>query len=467
MINIPPIKQSASVKPELIADVTKTWKVGQVLNATTQRGGEALSNVLIRVGQHTLEAKTPINLQNGQEIKLLVKSLAENQPANQISKLPLLSIIEATPLISQSNKLAAIKLRQFISIQQSFSQLQQLATELTSNKSNSEKLPDTLKNLLVNLQSSLQLNSKNISPTQLKQQILNSGIFLESKLLPQQKTTTTENSLVNDFKNQLLRIKAELSGLPSTSVSTIKPTITTQQLDQLQTLIKELAVKPDSTRLAEFSDRLITLLPKASLTQFISLLSGKTTDITLPAEFQSLVKFITVTTQQQGLQLSQRLQEQLYLRLMLLDLSLQVEQSISKVTSMQLQPMSREADNMVLLLFNLVFKDNHERFDIDFRIQQEDDSNEKNNENWSVTLTFNFKTLGKVQSLIHLNGNQVSSMFHTELNSTAEKIKQLLPLLESALKKTGLNLVNLSVDNSLLKSKPFVSEQVNLLDEKA
>jgi len=467
MINIPPIKQSAAVKTELITDVTKSWKVGQVLNATTQRGGEALSNVLIRVGQHTLEAKTPISLQNGQEIKLLVKSLTENQPANQISKLPLLSIIEATPLISQPNKLAAIKLRQFIAVQQSFSQLQQLASELTSNKLNTEKLPESLKNLLVNLQSSLQLSNKNMSPAHLKQQIFNSGVFLESKLLPQQKPATTDNNLIHDFKNQLLKIKAELTGLLPTSASTTKPVLTTHQLDQLQTLIKELAAKPVAARLTELSDKLITLLPKASLSQFITLLSGKATDITLPAEFQSLVKFITVIPKQHGLQLSQHLQEQLHHRLMLLDLSLQIEQSISKITSMQLQPMSREGDNMVLLLFNLVFKDSHERFDIDFRIQQEDDSNDKNNENWSVTLTFNFKTLGKVQSLIHLNGNQVSSMFHTELNSTAEKIKQLLPVLETALKKTGLNLVNLSVDNSLLKSKPFIGDQVNLLDEKA
>jgi len=467
MINIPPIKQSTSVKPELIADVTKTWKVGQVLNATTQRGGDALSNVLIRVGKHTIEAKTPITLQSGQEIKLLVKSLTENQQSKQITRLPLLSIIEATPLNNQPNKLAAIKLRQFIAIQQSFSQLQQLASNLTSNISKTDKLPDTLKGLLINLQSSLQLNSKNISPTQLKQHILNSGVFLESKLLPQQKSTTTESSLINDFKFQLLKIKAELSGLSPVGSAIKNQALPTQQLNQLQVLTREFVTRAGPSQLTELTDKLISLLPKATLTQFTNLLSGKTTETILPAELQSLAKLITSSSPQHAFQLSQNIQEQLQLRLMLLDLNLQVEQSISKLTSMQLQPMSREGDNMVLLLFNLVFKDTHERFDIDFRIQQEDENNENNAENWSVTLTFNFKTLGKVQSLIHLNGNQVSSMFHTELDTTAEKIKQLLPLLESALKKTGLNIVNLSVDNSLLKSKPFVSEQVNLLDEKA
>jgi len=466
MINIPPIKQSSAVKTELITDVTKSWKVGQVLNATTQRGGEALSNVLIRVGQHTIEAKTPVTLQNGQDIKLLVKSLTDNQSANQVVKLPLLSIIETSPVINDSSKLAALKLRQFIAIQQSFSQLQQLANELTSNKTSTDKLPDALKNLLNNLQNTLQLSSKGISPAQLKQQILNSGIFLESKL-QQPQTPANEKSFINDFKYQLLTIKAELSRLIPAKEADAKQTLTPQQLNQLHTLIKEYASSPGPTRLVELTDKLITLLPKTSLTQITSLLGGKTTELVTLNEIQSLAKLIITTSQQHGLQLSKQLQEQLHYRLMLLDLNLQIEQSISKITSMQLQPMSREGDNMVLLLFNLVFKDNHERFDIDFRIQQENEHDESSDENWSVTLTFNFKTLGKVQSIIHLHGNQVSSMFHTELDTTAEKIKQLLPLLESALKKTGLNLVNLSVDNKLHKNKPFVGDQVNLLDEKA
>jgi len=466
MINIPPIKQSSAVKPELIPDITKSWKVGQVLSATTQRGGEALSKVLIRVGQHTIEAKTPVTLQDGQEIKLLVKSLTDNQTTNSVVKLPLLSIIETSPIISNSSKQAALKLRQFIAIQQSFSQLQQLANELISNKANTDKLPDTLKNLLNNLQNTLQLSSKGISPAQLKQQILNSGVFLESKLL-QQQTPATEKSFINDFKYQLLTIKAELSKLTPIKVQATNQTLTPQQLNQLQSLIKEYANRPGHAQLIELADKLIALLPKTSIAQMTSLLGGKTTELVTLNEIQSLTKLIITTSQPHGLQLPLQLQEQLHYRLMLLDLNLQIEQSISKITSMQLQPMSREGDNMVLLLFNLVFKDNHERFDIDFRIQQETENNDNNEENWSVTLTFNFKTLGKVQSIIHLNGHQISSMFHTELSTTAEKIKQLLPLLESALKKTGLTLVNLSVDDKLLSNKPYVSDQVNLLDEKA
>ena len=473
MINIPPIKQSSTVKADVIADVTRTWKVGQVLSATTQQGGQALSNVLIRVGQHTIEAKTPITLQNGQEVKLLVKSLSENQLNNQITRLPLLSIIEASPVLPEVNKLAAIKLRQFIAVQQSFSQLQQLANGLLTLKPGAEKLPSALKNLLNTLQQTIQINTKNLSPAQLKQQIFNSGIFLESKILnlqsQQNSGNKAENSLMHDFKYQLLTIKSELAALTPVKNQAGAMQLTPQRLDQLHTLIKQTGSNLSNTGISELTDKLIALLPKTSLIQISHLLAGLKPDAVISNDVQALARALINTLQQQsgGNQKTSQLQEQLHFRLMLLDLNQQIEQSISKITSLQLQPMSRESDNLVLLLFNLVFKDSHDRFDIDFRIQQENDKTDPDEEGWLVTLSFNFNTLGKVQSKIHLVGNHVSSVFHTELSDTAEKITQLLPLLESGLKKTGLNIINLSVDNNLLDDKPFISNQVNLLDEKA
>ena len=473
MINIPPIKQSSSVKADVIADVTRTWKVGQVLSATTQQGGQALSNVLIRVGQHTIEAKTPITLQNGQEVKLLVKSLSEHPLNNQITKLPLLSIIEASPVLPEVNKLATIKLRQFIAVQQSFSQLQQLANGLLTLKSGSDNLPSSLKNLLSNLQQTIQIKTTNLSPEQLKQKLFNSGIFLESKILnlasQQTPGNKADNSLMNDFKYQLLTIKSELATLTPVKNNAGPIQLTPQQLDQLHTIIKQSGNNLSNAGISDLTGKLVALLPKSSLIQINHLLAGLKPDTTLSNDIQTLARVLISTLQQQsnGNQKITQLQEQLHLRLMLLDLNQQIEQAISKVTSLQLQPMSREGDNLVLLLFNLVFKESHERFDIDFRIQQENDNADPDEEGWLVTLSFNFNTLGKVQSKIHLVGNHVSNVFHTELADTAEKIKQLLPLLESGLKKTGLNIINLSVENNLLEDKPFISNQVNLLDEKA
>lgn len=463
MINIPPIKPSSAIKSEVIADISKTWKVGQILNATAQKGGEPLSNVIIRLGTYTLEAKTPIALQTGQDVKLLVKSLAENQPG----KLPLLSILpptlKADISAAETNTLAAIKLRQFIAIQQSFSQLQQLSQNLLLATPGTSKLPESLKNLLSNIQNTLQLDTKGLDVTQVKQKILNSGVFLESKLLNlPTNQVKSETGLFNDFKYQLLAIKSELGHFLPANQQTGSQPLTPQQLSQLHTLIKQSA-----SNTSELIDKLNLLLPKSSLIQLTNILSSLKPDLSVAEELQSLAKLLTSTIQQlpQSQQNLQNLVEQLRLRLILLDLGQQVDQSISKLTSLQLQPLSREGDSLVLLLFNLVFKDINEQFDVSFRIQQDNENSEQNKDSWIITLTFNFKTLGKVQSQIHLIEEQVSTVFHTELSSTANKIQQLLPVLEAGLTNAGLNVINLEVENKLFEEKPFVSEGVNLLDE--
>ena len=72
---IPPIPSSSIVKLELIPDIAKTWKVGQVLNATAESSVSAQDKILLRIGQTFLETKTPIALKAGDQLSLLVKSL--------------------------------------------------------------------------------------------------------------------------------------------------------------------------------------------------------------------------------------------------------------------------------------------------------------------------------------------------------------------------------------------------------
>lgn len=467
MINIPPIKSSAPVKAEILADVSKTWRIGQILNATTQQGGDALSKVLIQVGKHTLEAKTPIALQTGQDIKLLVKA--------QSGKLPLLSIINpqaveknpsSTPDSAIDTRLATSKLRQFIAVQQSFSQLQLLTQSILNTNTSQLKLPGPIRAGLVNIQHSLNINDKNITASQLKHQLLNSGIFLESKLAkqitnsnPQQKI---ESPINNDFKYQLLSIKSELGKLepPVKIQPPVTQTLSPKELSQLQTEIINTGNKP-----AEIINKLISALPRPMIVQLTNILSSPVTPPSASEELKLLVQTMIQVTRSSQSTHHQNLIDQLRSRLMLADLSQQVEQSISKLTSLQLQPLSREADGLVLLLFNLIFKDSHEHFDLNFRIQEDDDSSTSENESWKITLNFNFKTLGLVQSKIHLIDNQVSTVFFTELSSTAEKIIPLLPLLKSGFKQAGLEVLSLDVIKGSIEDRPVINSRINLLDE--
>ncbi|VAW60281.1 hypothetical protein MNBD_GAMMA11-2378 [hydrothermal vent metagenome] len=475
MINIPPLRQSTPIKTELIADITRVWKVGQVLNATAEQGGNALSKVLIRVGQYTLEAKTPIALRNGQDIKLLVKTLPDNL-SEQLPQLSILPPAKQTP--SSPASLATARLRQFIAVQQSFSQVQLTAKQLTDNKLSTSQLPTSLNEQLGRLQDSLTLNSKSMSGAQLKQQILNSGIFFESKLLRQSLSKQSNSpSLVNDFKYQLLGIRTELINLSSSSVrpQNASQSLTPTRLNDLQSALERFYTRPQqATEASARINSIINTLSRPALTQLSTLLSTspveattlntKATQNNSSEEIAILSKALLAITQQYP-QAQHVLLEQLKFRLLLTDFTQQLDQSVSKLTSLQLQPLSREADNMVLLLFNLIFKDSHEKFDLNFRIQQQNKASDESHENWLVTLSFNFKTLGKVQSKIHLMDNQLSSVFHTEYSATADKIQQLLPVLQSALETGGFNVAHLAVKNTLMEENPINTMQAHLLDE--
>jgi len=365
MMKIPPVNASLAVNREAISDTSKIWKVGQILNATTEHGGDSLSKVLLRVGQYILETRTPVPL---------------------------------------------------------------------------------------------------------KQHILNSGIFFESKLHDQLSHPTTQKNLQarlsQDLKYQLLAANAELkqlnSGIAANKLSS--PPLTQQQFDLLLKQLKLTGNKPQ-----QLADRLLAVLPKSSLTQLINLLTGFQMQASATDDLQLLAQVLIQVTQQQAQveQGRQSILEQLQFRLMLLDLGHQIEQSIHKLTSMQLQPLSREGHDLMLLLFNLVFKDNHQQFEVNFRLQQQHESSETDQESWQITLGFNFKTLGKVQSKIYLADNQVSMVFYTELSTTADRIQQLLPLLETGLTDAGLQVENLSIAKSPLKQKDVVDHCIHLLDETA
>lgn len=483
-MKIASVNATDTVNKELLTNINKALKVGQVLNATTVHGGEASSKVLLRVGQRLFETRTPVALDNGQDLKLLVKMSGDIKSGN----LPLLKIL--TPLLktasgSIANNLPAIdsktitvaKLRQFISVQQSFNLLQQKILVLLSNKTSTEQLPQSLKVWLDKVQDNLLLNSNGTNAAQLKQKILNSGAFLEAKLLNQlsssiapKELNNLQSQLSNDLKYQLLAIKSELnkfsSVIPqdaSVSKHSSEP-LAPQVLNKLQLELMSVGNNP-----LELSNKLLAELPISLISKIIILLSSPEKLVPAVDDLQILTQQLIKLTEQQGqvTYKQQSLLEQLQYRLMLYELGHQVEQSIHKLNSLQLQSLSREDDNLMLLLFNLVFKDNIQQFDINFRIQQQVENIEKDKESWKVTLDFNFKTLGSVQSKIFITDNKVSTVFYAEHSKTADKIKQLLPLLETGLADAGLHVNNISVTTGHVEDKPFVNRSVSLLNELA
>ncbi len=462
MINIPPTKSTTAIQPEVISDVSKTWKVGQILNATTQQGGDALSKVLIRLGEHTLEAKTPIKLETGQDIKLLVKVVNDNS----LTKLPLLSILpptESLPL--DKTQLANIKLRQFIAIQASFSNTQQTAQNLLANKQVTNLLPKELINQLTTLQSSLQVNADLLQTNQLKQLIENSGIFLESKLkMAATLNSNLNNAISSDFKHALLQTRSLLSNniLPTTPFQTENIKLTPQIKEFIQHMLQS-----SSNTLNTLANQLISNLPKPLLQQIVFLLNGSSTNFPVTSQAQTLADMLIHTLQQatNSQKNINELSNLLHTKLLLLDLSQQVDRSLSQITSFQLQPLSREVDTLTLLLFNLVFKDKEHSSDIGFRIEQENQQTDTETESWRVILNFKLKSLGKIQSNIHLKDHQVSTIFLSESESTSNVIREFLPIFEKNLQQAGFINAGTLVKTNPIQESMIVHTQTHLLDE--
>jgi Flagellar hook-length control protein FliK len=462
MINIPPTKPSTAIKSEIIGDVSRTWRIGQILNATTQQGGEAFSKVLIRLGDHTLEAKTPIKLENGQDIKLLVKAAGENN----LTKLPLLSILppSESPALEKSQA-ANIKLRQFIAIQASFSATQQTTQNLLANKQITNLLPKELVNLLVTLQSSLQVKPGQAQSSQLKQLIENSGVFLEAKLkIAPALKTDLNNALSNDFKHSLLQTRSLLANkiLPETPFQTENIKFTPQLKEFIQQVLQSNSSNPNS-----LSSQLISNLPRPLLQQVVFLLNGSSSSFPVTPPAQTLAEMITYTLQQttNPQKNINELSNLLHTKLLLLDFAQQVDRSLSQITSFQLQPLSREVDTLTLLLFSLVFKDKDHSSDIGFRIEQENKETDSETESWRVTLNFNLKSLGKIQSHIHLKDKQVSTIFHSEKESTSNVIREHLPILERNLQQAGFFVTGTLVKTKAIQESMIIHTQSHLLDE--
>jgi len=460
MINISAIPSLSKILTEPVSDVTKTWKVGQVLNATAERNANAQDNVLIRIGQSLLEAKTPVALKNGDALKLLVKSLGET---------PVLKIQTAA---SPAPQIAAQNLKSFIGRQQDLTSLLHLSQKIIENSSTPKMIKQQLVDLKQQLPSVVQLTQAKT----LKKLIQNSGIFLESKLnhlhhhAQQQNTLrqhAPQNALLNhDVKSQLLRISAQLqSDAPELAVKS-PITITRNLGTVIDPLVKQF-IKGE-INITQLSTLLTTQLPKKHSQLIQQVLT--TADISLlPKELKNSFTILLNHLQQQAnpKQMQDNLSGQLKTMELLQDLKAGVDGALAKITSQQLTILTRETDNLLLLLFDIVLKDKNENHLIQFRLEQEKSAKDKKTSSWTVALNFNFKELGPVQARLHLTDNHISTVFRAEQENTANNISKQINLLDTAFRRIGFDAINLDVSRGNISKARDFPKNVHILDEKA
>jgi hypothetical protein len=140
---------------------------------------------------------------------------------------------------------------------------------------------------------------------------------------------------------------------------------------------------------------------------------------------------------------------------------------LAKITSQQLTTLTREADSLLLLLFDIYLKDKTENHLIQFRLEQEKSEHDPNCSSWSVTLNFNFNGPGPMQARLHLSNNHLSTVFCAEKENTAKKLSEQINLLDTALRHIGFDAINLDVTQGSINKPIDLAKNIHLLDEKA
>lgn len=110
--------------------------------------------------------------------------------------------------------------------------------------------------------------------------------------------------------------------------------------------------------------------------------------------------------------------------------------------------------------------DGHDEFFIQF--ERESRPTGQDGDRWSVTLNFNIPPTGPVSARLSLAGEEISSHFTAELADAADRIERLLPALNEAFVRAGLEVGKLSAcQGTAVKRADQPCSPLPLLDERA
>jgi len=439
MDNIPPIKPGSFVTAESLPDMTKVWKVGQIVHAKTVTGGNASDKVLLRIGQQLVESRTPVALKAGDQVDLLVKKLGER---------PLLSILSKTNI----SQIAANRLKLFISQQADFKSLLALGSKILDHQSISQSVKQHLQSLINSIPSLSQLTN----PQQLKSLIQNSSVLLESQLLNQANIPFSHN-----IKAQLLKLNQQLMLEEPILLNTKNNTPTT-----LQQYISQYSEGKISVQ--QLIQLFIAGLPKALQQPLLMSLADSARP--LPQSDFSVVmqQFLSIIKQRgDAKQIIDLVRVQLEKLSLLQNLKASIDHVLVKIISQQLIPQTRESDSFYLLIFDLLFKDKKQFHLVELEIEEGRAGSKEQASSWFVKINFEFSELGPIQAKLHIIENQVSTFFRAEKSQTVALIHDHIGLLESALKPAGFSIMKLDIQQQHIDKKPKLPIGVNMLDENA
>lgn len=418
---------------------------GQTLHASVERllpGGEAE----LRVGSALVRVNTPLNLAPGQPLTLNVEIssqgplLRANQEARQLE-----TIASAwRSAIPKQKPLAEV-----------FSQLQQLLKQ-----PGSEQLPKPILSAINRLVAQVPSVATLSKPDGLRQALQQSGPQLEAHLLRASLTQQAPNT-GQDLKagflrvaQQLLQWQSQQPGATSSTTASSNPAANTAPraagVELYHALLNAASSKPapPGESIPLTSRPLLPSLPNPALpvTTSEGRLPGVLQQILeriLPSTFPSQVvlpahQAVAAATHTSNITAGQAL-----LRIAA-DILNQLEAGLARIQHHQLTAMPSDEPVRTLLNVELPVFNNQQFSNIGIRIDQEDAAQQqlKAKHNWRAVVSFDLPGLGKVQTIISIQQNRISTEFRSENETTTELFREHIELLQERLQAIGLKTGN-------------------------
>ncbi len=337
--------------------------IGQHLTGTvlsvSQRG-----TVALQINQHTLNARTTLPLIAGQTLTLVVDKIGPELRLRMLDQQ-----LQASGL-AQAIRKQLPRQGSMLELLSSFHRI--------SNQADRLQLPRTIAQLIRNITQGFTVVNESLSGQGVKQAVVNSGHFLEQRIL-KMLADYRGGVLARDFKAGLLRLRAALSEIVQQNIPEPRPR------------------DPGNRQSAQAAATNPSPNPGAAAPQ------------------------------------------EAVLQNFLAKLLQQVEGALARIQLLQLTTLSEQEGAKSAWTLELPVRDGDELRLVRFRIGKRQRQGKGSSEDaFAVTFSLDLEPLGTIQSRISCSQGSVSAILRTERDTTAALVNARLDELQRRLSRTGL-----------------------------
>lgn len=395
------------------------------------------TDIIIRLGNQTLQAKTSVPVTVGETINVLVEKTASELILKVKPPIQQASIIDASlrrliPKQTPVNEFQHSLKRVFTSINQ-----QTLLTTSPTASSHAQELTSQsmqIKRLAVNILQSLPDQKKLASSEGFKSALQKSGMFLEPKL----RQALLENNATLNTTTHVIKKNLTLGQNPLLPIN--QAPIGFTQVDLKSNLIKLI--------------QLLKAWPKATVNT-----PQPTGQNPLPIPIKSPAS------------IAQTINPALLLENQIKELINKTEGSVAKITLNQLASSHTEnTGNRQTWQVEIPFLNHHASESVFLKIEQEDSPTTQDKDveqKWTVSLEMNPPKLGLIKNKLSINNQQIDANFWAESPETKNLIQRHLSLFKEQLTRANLQPERIQVSNGPGPVIQPVKPSTSILSEKA